>query len=235
MGQSLEFKNLGGFGGVYPWLIHSGGETLAGGMIVQLGNGVETPLFMDADGIGSRNGAGNLLRVIQPNHGEDVSVTCQRTGSLYPASRVLLSADVNSTSVTPTAVSGMSVALAQSGLYEIEGSFMVTSAATATGVQLGLSGPSGQTDWVWLEWSMITGTTLATNNIRRQQNTAWGVIMANLDSPISGTPYEIYLRGRCKISGSIPATTAQLTLNTEVAASQVTLKAGSYLDFRRLN
>ena len=231
MATSLASKSVGSPDNSYTWYLQSGGTSLATGFAVALGNCTETPLFLDANGIGFRNAAGFTSSFRCPTATANQTVTIHYTGGtgeVFPELHALLAADASNSTVTPATVSGFSVTLAASSLYEFEAIFLVRSALTTTSPRFVLNGPSSETDFVSYE---IEG--LGASNAQYQ---AWGSSINNAaNAPAADTTYLIRVRGACKTTGSTPTSAVTVQLFSEVGGSAVTLKAGSSMRFRKIN
>lgn len=212
MATSLSAKTIGAPDNTFAWYLQSGGGTLAAGFPVALGNGTETPLWLYADGIGVWDSRGFVMR------------------NLY----AVLAADATNSTTTDAAIGSFSLALEASAVYEFEITLMVKAAATTTGVQVQLTGPTAQTTWVSYEMITPTTNTLVTTNTGRILCTAFGVYMANLTTPVADTFYPITIRGMVRTSGTAPAAPLAIGFKSEVASSLVTVAAGSIMRLVRI-
>jgi hypothetical protein len=231
MGQNLATKTPGAPDNTFAWYLQTSGGTLASGFRVADGLGNDTPLWLKTGEVGVVN-AGGFRTVTQTAATQTRTVTwADASGTVEPALLSVLAADATSTSVT-LADTGLSLAVEADGVYEIDAILMVTSAATTTGVVLGLSGPA--TTWVGFEMSHATATGPAVDNVRTVLFATLGSSMANVDAPAANTTFPVRIRGMLKVSGTTPASNVRIRLATEVAASSVAIKAGSYLRLRRM-
>lgn len=212
MATSLSGKSIGAPDNAFAWYLQSGGGSLATGFAVALGNGVETPLWLDEDGIGEIDPAGFVRRTREK----------------------VVATDQNNSTVTAAAVSALEHALEASALYEFEAVLLCKSAATTTGVQVRVTGPAAQTDYVCYDIHQPTTTTLVTTNTRRQYFTAFDQNMANADAPAANEVFPVRIRGILKTTATAPAAPLGISFQSEVAASAVTIAAGSILRLKRI-
>jgi len=141
-----------------------------------------------------------------------------------------LTAAVTSTSTTAAAVSGLALTPLANADYEIEGKFLVMSAATTTGVKLGLNIPSGLTDSAF---SITEALTATTESILYAPGGATAVSNANGGTPTANVSYLATMAGIMRVGSTVSGALA-VTLATEVLLSTVTLKPGSFLRYRRI-
>jgi hypothetical protein len=212
MATSLSGKSIGAPDNAFAWYLQSGGGTLAAGFPVALGNGTETPLWIDENGIGEVAPTGFIRRITEK----------------------VLATDVSNSTVTAAAVSALEIALVASAVYDFEALLLCKSAATTTGVQVRVTGPSAQTDFVCYDMTQVITNTLLTTNTRRQYFTAFDQNMANLDAPAATSLFPVFVRGVIKTTASAPATPLGISFQSEVAASAVTIAAGSILRIKRI-
>jgi hypothetical protein len=235
MATSLSGKSIGAPDNGFTWYLQTGGVSLATGFPVATGNGTETPLWLDADGIGVRSSGGFVSKIKSLATATRACELADAAGVIQPAQQARLAADAVNSTTTPATVADLALTLEASSLYEIEGVLLAKSAATATGVQLRLTGPAAQTDFVAYEVGHNTTATLGTGNFRRQLLNAFDTNLANADAPTANTVFPIYIRGFLKTTGTTPASGLGLQFNSEVGASAVTLAAGSFLRIKRIS
>jgi hypothetical protein len=235
MATSLATKTLGGTDAVFAWLLQSGGESLATGFRVALGNGTESLLWVDDTGIGVVNGGGFRTVIRGLATANRVVELADAGGVVFPELTATLGTDATNSTTTPAAVSGWTVALAALGIYEFEMLLVCESAATGTGVQVQLTGPSGEITWITYTVEQPTTTTLTTSNMRRQNLSALGTVFAATDFPAANVPTLLRVKGMVRVGASAPASAMGVSFNSEVGASQVTVKAGSFMRFRKVN
>lgn len=228
MATSLATKSIGSPDNAFAWYLQSGGISLATGFPVALGDGTETKLWIDADGIGFTNSGGfrSSFRCDTTAHQTITFHPTAGTGKVYPDLVAVLAADTSNSTVTPATVGSFSVTLAASSVYEFEAVLVFTSAATTTGPRFTLNGPSAQTDFIAAEVTLpqATGASI----------TAWGAATNTTSWPTTGA-HIARIRGVVKTTASTPATAVTLDIFSEVGASAITLKAGSSMRFRKIN
>lgn len=239
--NSLTGNTSGPPDNAYTWLFQSGGVSLASGITVGLGDGTETKLYLDSNGVGFKN-AGGFVTSLRCTDGTaaqtlDFHYTAS-TGKVYPQLIAVLAAGNTNSTTTAAAVSSFSTTLAASGLYEFEMILIFESAATTTSPRFSIEGPSAQTTWVAYE--IITPPNVATitnpGTSGSQAMSAWGTDFVNVTNmPAASTPAMMRVKGMCLMSGTTPASAVSLEIWSEVAASAITLKAGSMMRFRKLN
>lgn len=234
MATSLSGKSIGAPDNAFAWYLQSGGGTLAAGFPVALGNGTETQLWLNEDGIGVRSSGGFVTLIESLASATRACQLANAAGVIQPALQAVLSADEANSTVTVAAVAGLSLAVEADSLYEIDCVLLVKSAATTTGVQVRLTGPTAQTSFVCYEMDHTIGTTLAVSNKVRQLCTAFDVNMANTTAPAANTVFPMRITGFLKTTGTTPATNVGISFQSEVAASAVTIVAGSVLRLKRI-
>jgi len=234
MATSLASKSIGAPDNSFAWYLQSGGISLATGFPVALGNGTETQLWLDSSGIGIRSAGGFVSHIESLASAARLVKLADAPGVLQPAAQGIITAEVTNSTTTPEPIAALSLPLEANALYEIEAILLAKSAATTTGVQLRLTGPAAQTDYLCYEIMHLITNTLLTTNTRRQYFTAFDSNMANLDAPAAASLFPIFLRGIVKTTGTTPASNLGLSFNSEVGASTVTIAAGSLLRAKRL-
>lgn len=141
----------------------------------------------------------------------------------------ILTADVNNSTVTPTDITGLGFTPEPDAHYVVEGMLMLRSAATTTGPQPGITWPTNVGDGVYYtQQASAVGST-----IPRYGNTSatFNSGAADIADTTGSWPHKIEVNflTPSNVSGNF-----QLTLRSEVAASQVTARAGSYIRYRRI-
>lgn len=112
--------------------------------------------------------------------------------------------------------------------YLAEAFLVFTSAATTTGMQWTFSPPSGGVTWA--TQSIDVPTSITSQAIRRGQLDA----VAN-GTAVTATGVQYLALGTCLLKmGASPAGTLRVRANTEVAASAITILAGSFLRVREI-
>jgi hypothetical protein len=145
----------------------------------------------------------------------------------YPTK--VLVADYTNSTVTLSDVTGLAFDAAASADYEIEVFGAAQAAATTTGFGLALTVPTGAT--VAGEWDNAATTT-------QTATLGWQNASATVGAKSSGVPTantNFPLWGRFWVRTSTTAGNVKLQAASEVASSQITLKAGFMMKIRRFN
>jgi hypothetical protein len=227
MGQSLSGKTLGPPDNAFQWYLHSGGSSLAAGYTATLGNGDDTPLWLDSAGIGTKNVGGFVTKIRSAATADRIATFTDAEGEVFVDLVSRLAADATNSTVTPAAVADFGVNLAASSIYEFEIDLILESVITTTSPRWTLTGPTSETTYVYYENTGAAATAT--------QFTAWGTAGANaVNAPANNTPYLVKIRGVVKTTSTTPATPVGISIFSEVASSQITLKAGSIMMFRKI-
>jgi len=144
---------------------------------------------------------------------------------------VKLSSDATSSSVTPSAA-GLGFVPAAGKSYEMQARLLIRSAAIATGVQIGLSGPAGGlVDGAYLVESPNSAAALA---VRTAPIVAGnGPLAAATGVAVANTSYLARIDATL-VMGAGASGALDVIFASEVAGSAVTLRAGSLLRFREI-
>lgn len=208
------------------WLLQFGGQTYgATPFRVGFGDGTESLLSLSNTGVGVVNGSGFLHEFRSLATANRIVNLFDAAGTLYPETLLITTADFTNSTVTATAVTGLSFTPSASSTYEFEGVILVSSAATTTGPQIKITGPS-ETSWV--AYSMHMPNNLGTNEVV-QYGTAWGTVFASIQLPAANTLYPVLVRGVFRTTSSAPSSAVQVWLQSEVAASNTTVGSDSFL------
>lgn len=230
MATSLASKSVGPPDNSFTWYLQSGGVSLATGFAVALGDGTETSLWLDADGVGFRN-AGGFTNSFRCDGTANQTITFHYTagtGEIFPELVAVLATDQTNSTVTPATVTGFSITLAASSLYEFEMILLVRTVLATTSPRFVLNGPDSETDFITYE---VTG--IAATNAQYQ---AFGASISNaVNAPLADTTYAVRIRGMMRTTGTTPASAVTVQLYSEVAASTVSIRSGSVMRFRKLN
>lgn len=142
---------------------------------------------------------------------------------------IVLSADVSNNSLTPINVTDFVVSPVANKTVVIQGQFIARAAAATTGVQPGVTWPTGVDGVIQTLHAIGSGTALnqSGNNTGAFTSAATAAPAANTSWPIS---VFITMAGSGSVSGSL-----QFTLQSEIASSQVTIRAGSWIRYRTIN
>ena len=145
-----------------------------------------------------------------------------------PWTYVVLASDFSTSGTTVVDVTGMAFTPQANKRYIIEGDLFGRAAATTTGVQLGIAWPTGLTD------SMAEIRALTSNSGRviaagNDISGAFVVLATGVGSTNGSWPLTFLAT---IIAGASPGGTFKLQLASEVNASAVTLRAGSWFRYR---
>lgn len=221
----------------YPQLLHSGGVSLATGFPVVLGNGTETPLWMDANGIGWRN-AGGFLATLHNDSGADAELRFQFPGKIHPAAVAMLAADWSNATTTLDTIPAFSLDLAASALYRFELVLFISPSSVTAYPRFALAGPAAQTDFLYAVYQApcaVAGAILG-SNVRYQETRTWATEFAN-DQAVPAVPgvYPYLATGWVKTTSTAPATALTIQARPVTAATSITVKAGSHMTLRRMS
>lgn len=140
-----------------------------------------------------------------------------------------LASDQTSTSVTAADVTGLQTGALAAGLYEVEGVLLVQSAATTTGVQIGLAWGAASAGAFKVSVP-ISATADVLAHITAGGQKALGTAVAAV-----ATSYPVTIKGTLRVpAGGLASPGLRPTVNSEVASSQVTVKADSWLRYRKI-
>lgn len=140
-----------------------------------------------------------------------------------------LASDYTNSTTTVSSLTGMTFDAEASADYEVEVFGEMQSAATTTGIGLCLAVPTGST-----VSGIFDNPAATTQTDTPGWTNASGVVGAKTSGvPATGTSYP--LRGKFHVRTSTTAGTVTLEAASEVASSQVTIKAGFMLKVRRFN
>jgi len=141
----------------------------------------------------------------------------------------ILLADFNNSTITANNV-GLSVALAINSVYEIQGSFIIQTSLNTVGAQLGIDFPTGVTGAARIDApSTLTANISANSNGTSDfSSTISGHANSNID-------FYAWMRGTIIVGATPPSGDLQITLKSEVGGTNVVLKAGSNVSFRKIS
>lgn len=220
----------------YPWLLHTGpGAVLADGIRLGLGNGSALPIGVSSGGALIYSPANYPTSIAsQATMPRNVSIA-DAHGLLQPRLFSKLTGDVSNNTITPAAVGGFGVTLEVDSIYEFRMRLYVRTAATTTGVQIAITGPTSQITDVAYSVQHSTTATLGTGNVRRQHLNALATNFAATDAPVANATFAIEIEGFLVTDPATPpASDIGLQLASEIGGSNVTLKKGSWMSFARL-
>lgn len=150
-------------------------------------------------------------------------------GGSDPWTYVVLASDFSNSTVTPQATGLEITAFDANSVYVFEGMFILRSAATTTGAQVGLNTPGGTTGFIARVSSSSSATAITYRNF-----TGVGSQQAQATAaPIANTDFFADAYGTI-VFGASPSGSLEVTLDSEIAASVVTMKAGSWLRYRKI-
>jgi len=151
------------------------------------------------------------------------------TSPVDPWTYVKLGSDFTTTSSSAVDITGMAFTPAASKSYEFEACLLTRTATATVGPRPGLAWPTGMTDGVVeVRIPSAAGT----------QVMQFGNINAAVLAPVGGLPnttqsYKATIIGMV-IAGASPSGTVKIQLASETAGTTVTVKAGSYLRYRKI-
>lgn len=141
-----------------------------------------------------------------------------------------LTANHTNSTTTPTDVPDLAFTPAANKRYEIEGRFFVTAAATTTGAQIGVVWPTGIV--------APSAVTLAVPSSATATTFRYAVRGGNAVALATGTPSQTLeamgLLTGILTTGASPSGTFKIQLDSEVAASEARVLAGSFLRYREI-
>lgn len=142
---------------------------------------------------------------------------------------VVASADTSNSTVTAADVTGLAIpAGIVAGTYKVTGTVLLASAATTTGAQVQITAASGVTPA--LRWTVPN---TATADFIAYDRTGAGVVAATAHPYAAGNPVPAFLSGTLVVA-STTTTACQVRIQSEIASSAVTAKAGSHLTWQRI-
>jgi hypothetical protein len=235
--MNLAGKKWGGADQAYKTLITKPAitSTIGSGYQLQDGEGTSIPLYISSDGLGFVNGGGFISSITTSATSNRTLTFSDASGRVSPELYALLAADATNSTITPSAVSSFGVTLEASAIYEFEIILRCQTAAATTGLQFQVTGPTSQVEWVVYEAEFMTAATLSPSITSRQSLTALATTIAATGGTAASTDYLTKVKGILKTTASTPASDIGITFQSEVAASQVTIKSGSLIRFRKIN
>lgn len=155
--------------------------------------------------------------------------TWAAAGGSDPWTHVILGTDFSNSTTSNNAVTGLSFTPAANKRYLVEMFLLLRTAAATTGPRPGISWPSGLTDGASEVFAPNSNTAFASRlqGALTTQNAASTGLPTTTDSYLAtGTAYFI--------TGASPSGSFRVTLASEVAASAVTVRAGSFMRYREI-
>jgi hypothetical protein len=150
-------------------------------------------------------------------------------GGADPWTYIKLADDFTISTTAAGNIPGLAFTPVANTSYEFEAVLMMRTAVTTTGPRPGLTWPTGMVDGV----VMIDAASSATARILANGNIAAEVVCNNTGLPNTTQSFPARFVGTA-IAGANPSGNVQLRLRSEIAASAVTVKAGSFLKYRVL-
>jgi hypothetical protein len=146
----------------------------------------------------------------------------QKWSGIDASSLYRLVTDVTNSTVTMASLTDFAVPVAAATAYMLDYTIMFASAATTTGIQIGVTGPASPTSVLIVAETQITTTTWQTATA-----TAYGNLTAS--TGVSTITVPNLCRVKIVLLNGVNAGTVQIQFASEVAASAITVKAGSLL------
>lgn len=150
-------------------------------------------------------------------------------GGADPWTYVILGSDFPTSATANTNVTGLAFAPAANKRYAVEGSFLLRTAVTTVGARPGISWPTGLTDGAMQMTAPNSNTALAF----RSQQAGTTANAASTGLPAINASFLAKLDAII-ITGASPAGNFQVTLASETAANEVTMRAGSFIRHREV-
>ena len=143
---------------------------------------------------------------------------------------VFLASDFTNSTTTPTNVPGLAFTPAADTRYEIEGRFFVRAAATTTGAQIGVVWPTG----IVAPSAANLGSPQSSTAMRLANPTRGTTLSANSTGVPSTTLEAMGYLNAVLTTGGSPSGTFRIRLDSEVAASEARMVAGSFIRYREI-
>lgn len=142
---------------------------------------------------------------------------------------VILGSDFTISTTANNSVTGLAFTPAASETYEIEGLFLLRTSVTTTGARPGVAWPTGYSDGA-VEITAPNSNTAFATQLRNAGTTANA---ASTGLPATTASYLGKMKALMVMGGS-PSGNFQVTLASETAAVDVTMKAGSFIRYRTI-
>ncbi len=170
----------------------------------------------------SGGGTSNFLRA-------DGTWAAPSGGGSDPWTYVKLASDFSTSTTTNGAVTGFSFTPAASQTYIVQGNFLLQSSVTTTGFRPGNSWPTGTTDGAtWITSPTTASAFVSGFGVDGTTSNAPGTAAAVVNQSYLGTIQATF------VTGASPSGNFQITLASEIAATSVTMKAGSWIRYRTI-
>ena len=144
-----------------------------------------------------------------------------------PSTVIRLDSDVANSTTSFANVTGLTFQTVPNADYLVEGFLVYTSAATTTGINLGIDGPASPAGVIG-EWQTYTNDTTIVNRQFRAYNTSPAASAGVVSTAVQYAQFTTMLRTG---AAGGPAT---LRVASEIAASAVTIRAGSVIRVQQL-
>lgn len=145
-----------------------------------------------------------------------------------PWTTLVATADTANTTVTGVNVTGLQASSLPVGLYTFESLLSVSSAVVTTGVQVGMVWPA-QVSGRYRAAVPISSTTEAVAHA-----TASGVYVAATGVGVANAVYLARIDGVFRVTGTLASVFA-VSVRSEIAATEVRVRADSFLRYRRID
>lgn len=183
---------------------------------------VETESSSHGSGIGGLEGRVDDLET-------DVATLMGASGGSDPWTYVKLANDFNHNATSNANVTGLAFTPAANKRYEIELRLLVRTSTTTTGPRPGIAWPSGLLDGA-SEMTVPNSNTVLAFQARGALTTANA---AGTGLPTIVDSY-LAIGTALMFTGASPSGNFQVTLASEIASSQVTMRVGSFLRYREI-
>jgi hypothetical protein len=235
--MNLASKTWGATDQAYKTLITKPAitSTIGSGYQLQDGEGTSLPLHFGPNGVGIVNGGGFISSVSTLATSNRTLTFSDASGRLSPELYALLAADTANSTTTPSAVASFGVTLEASAIYEFEIILRCQTATSTVGLQFQVTGPTSQIDGVVYEAEFMTAATLSASITSRQSLTALATDIVATGGTANATDYLTRVKGILKTTSTTPASDIGITFKSETAATQVMVRAGSFMRFRKIN
>lgn len=149
-------------------------------------------------------------------------------GGSDPWTYVVLESDFTISTTSNNNVTGLSFTPAADTRYHIEGYYLLSTATNTVGARPGIAWPTGYSDGASYTQAPNSKTALAMQNGNPVTGTANA---ASTGLPVANRSYAGQMQAILLMGGS-PSGNFQITLASETAAVNVTMKAGSFIRYR---
>lgn len=145
-----------------------------------------------------------------------------------PWTYVVLESDFTISTTANNVITGLEFTLAADQRYHIEGYYLLQTATTTTGARPGIAWPGGYADGASYTQAPNSATAVAMQNGSPVTGTANA---ASTGLPVINRSYSGQMQA-ILIMGASPSSTFRITLASETAAVNVTMRAGSFIRYR---